>query len=239
MASMCEFVVTSLPTPDVVENVVTGPGGLLTAARQGMIIIDTSTIDPVTTQRIARVAADKGIGFLDSPVSGGPKAAEDGNLTIMVSGNEQIFQKAKLIYDTLAQKIYYVGSSGQAQIIKLCHNTLCAIISIALGEVFVTASKAGIDISMIADIIRNSAGQNKILDVNYSSYVNSDHSKALFGLGLMKKDVELYAATVQSMGLCGIFGSLAADLFRSAVKNGNEKKNFTAIIESFRKLNGM
>lgn len=239
IAAECEYVITSLPMPETVKDVVAGPDGLLSAASKDLIIIDTSTIDPVTARDIENLSAEKGVAFLDSPVSGGPQASADGKLTIIVSGNEEAFKKAEIVYNNLAQKVYYVGTSGQAQTIKLCHNALCAIISIALGEIFVTADKAGIDIAMITDIIMNSAGQNKILEVNQSSYVSGDHSKAMFGLGLMKKDVELYTSTIKSMGLCGIFGTLAADIFRSAVANGKEKHNFTAVVDCLRQLNGM
>lgn len=237
-AADADIVITSLPSPEVVEEVILGPEGVLVALGKDSLIIDMSTTDPGTTRRIARKVAKKGVAFLDAPVSGGPPAADKGTLTIMVGGNKTAFNAAKDILEAMGEDIYYIGESGTAQLLKLCQNILSASAAVALGESFTTGVKAGLSPKIMADVISKSVGRSGTLEVFGSMIVNGTHDIPKFMLQHMHKDVELYVKTTRELGVPTLIGNLVCQLYRSAMAKGKGKKNHTAVIEVIEELAG-
>jgi len=231
-------VITSLPSPEVVEEVILGSKGVLSALRKGSYIIDVSTTDPGTTKKIFGKAAEKGVAFLDAPVSGGPTAADKGTLTIMVGGNKAAFNSVKHVLEAMGENIYYIGESGTAQLLKLCHNILCASAAVAIGESFITGVKAGLDPKIMANVISKSIGRSGTLEVFGSMIANGDHDTPAFMLQHMHKDVELYVKTTRELGVPALTGNLVCLLYRSAMAKGKGKKNHTAVIQVVEELAG-
>src|SRR5260370_8190899 len=120
-----DIVITMLPNSPQVEEVVTGPQGIIEGARKGLIIIDMSTIAPAVSRKLAQTASTRGIHFLDAPVSGGSQGAINGTLTIMIGGEREIFKQASLLLEAMGEKehIFHVAPNGAAESTKTV-NTL-------------------------------------------------------------------------------------------------------------------
>ena len=130
-------------SPDV-EQVILGPGGVLEGARPGLIIIDMTTISPEVTRRIAAKCAEKGVHMLDAPVSGGEKGAVEATLSIMVGGEQEVFDRCRPLFEILGKTIRYVGSHGMGQTVKLCNQVVCGLNILAAAEGLCLAMKAGL-----------------------------------------------------------------------------------------------
>jgi 2-hydroxymethylglutarate dehydrogenase len=116
VANFSDIVMTSLPTPEILEEVVLRRNGVLNGARRGCVLIDTSTVSPSTIKKIASFAKDRGVEVLDAPVSGGVAGANAGTLTVMVGGDEDVYKRCLGILRVIGKNVYYVGDVGQAML---------------------------------------------------------------------------------------------------------------------------
>ena len=190
MAASCQLVITSLPTPQDVEQVVYGPEGLKSGWKDGDTYVDMSTNSPSTIRRIAEDAKTMGVGVLDAPVSGGTKGAEMGTLTIIVGGDSTTLEKAREVLETMGQKIFLVGDVGCGNIAKLINNMIALTCSSISAEGFVLGVKAGIDPEILWDIISISTGNNWALQQYISTVLQGDFTP-LYRLSLGCKDIGL------------------------------------------------
>lgn len=190
MAESCQMVITSLPTPQDVEQVVYGPVGLKSGWKDGDIYVDMSTNSPSIMRRIAEDARTIGVGVLDAPVSGGTKGAEMGTLTIIVGGNSATLERARKVLETMGQKIFPVGDVGCGNIAKIINNMIALTCSSISAEGFVLGVKAGIDPQVLWDIISISTGNNWALQ-QYTSNVLQGDFTPYYRLSLGCKDIGL------------------------------------------------
>ena len=190
VAESCQVVITSLPTPPDVEQVVYGADGLKAGWKEGDVYIDMSTNSPSTVRRIAGDAKAMGVGVLDAPVSGGVRGAEMGTLAIMVGGDEAVLEKVKGVLETMAQKIFPVGDVGCGNVAKLVNNLIALTCSSVSAEGFVLGVKAGIDPQTLYDIITISTGNNWALQQFASGILKGDFTP-MYRLSLGYKDMKL------------------------------------------------
>jgi 2-hydroxymethylglutarate dehydrogenase len=190
IARASRLVITSLPAPQDVEQVVYGPEGLKSGWKNGDIYVDMSTNSPATIRRIARDARNMGVEVLDAPVSGGTRGAEIGTLTIMVGGNPATLDKARKVLETMGQKIFPVGDVGCGNIAKLINNMIALTCSSISAEGFVLGVKAGIDPQTLWDIITISTGNNWALQQYKSGVLQGDFTPS-YRLSLGCKDIGL------------------------------------------------
>src|SRR5947208_12574006 len=160
VAIASEMVITMVPNSMQVEEVVAGPHGILEGARQGLIIIDMSTIAPTMSRKLAQMASTRGVHFLDAPVSGGSQGAVNGTLTIMVGGEREIFEQARPVLEAMGKKenIFHVGPNGAGEVVKIVNNILVGAIAAAIAESFTLGVKAGVGVETMARVIDVSAG---------------------------------------------------------------------------------
>lgn len=235
-AAAAEVVVTSLTTPEVVREVVLADDGVLAALRAGGVIVDTSTIDPVTTRELAARAAERNTAFLDAPVSGGPAGADAGTLTIMVGGDRAAFDYAQPVLQAIGANIHHVGDSGSGQVAKLCHNMVVAVTTVVLGEVFLTGVKAGMDAATLAGIIAQGVGRSGTLEMFGPNIIHGTYSDALFRLSLMEKDARLFLRTAESLDVPTLLSQTAYQLYRAAKLNGKGSLDHTAVCQLLEEL---
>jgi len=152
LAQHCDTVFLSLPGPRQVEAVVAGSGGLLDKLARGSAIVDLSTSSVATARRMEKLCAAKGIGFLDSPVSGGEKRAADGSLILMVGGKEQTLEQVRPQLQLLSREILHLGGAGCGTVAKLINNQLYLCGEILCYEGLALASKAGLDLEQLVHI---------------------------------------------------------------------------------------
>jgi 2-hydroxymethylglutarate dehydrogenase len=190
VAASCRVVVSSLPTPRSVEEVVYGDNGLQAGWRKGDIYVDMSTNSPSTIRKIARDAKGRGVTVLDAPVSGGTKGAEKGTLTIMVGGDTSATRKIEGILRAMGQNIYPVGDVGCGNVAKLVNNMISLACNSISAEGFVLGVKGGLHPQVLWDIISRSTGDNWCME-QYPQTTFRGNFEPGFRVGLAYKDIGL------------------------------------------------
>ena len=199
--SESDIVLLSLPDSRVVEAVVFGDDGLMAAAREGTIVVDLSTSSPDSTRRIGGELAAKRVSFLDAGISGGAAAAQSGTLTLMVGGDERSLDRVRGTLDLFSSNIFYCGPSGSGHTVKILNNFLNAVSLSATAEMMVAAKKAGLDLSMVLDVVNVSSGVNFATQHRFPKIIHGDYLEGGLTNTLMLKDVTLYLEMVGQLGV--------------------------------------
>ncbi|KGI67043.1 3-hydroxyisobutyrate dehydrogenase [Mycolicibacterium rufum] len=235
-AAGADVVITSLPNGDIVKAAY---AEVLPVARDGALLIDTSTISVDDARTIHAQAGERGLAQIDAPVSGGIKGATAGTLAFMLGGDTDAVERAKPVLEPMAGKIIHCGDSGAGQAAKLCNNMVLAVQQIAIGEAFVLAEKLGLPAQSLFDVITGATGNCWAVHTNCpvpgpvpTSPANNDF-KPGFATALMNKDLGLAMAAVASTGSSAPLGSHAAEIYR-AFNEDHAGKDFSAVIEMLR-----
>ena len=238
-AKNAEIVITMLPAGSHVRSVYLD-NGILSAAKNGALLIDCSTID-IDSARAVHAASEKaGFDFLDAPVSGGVGGAESGTLTFMCGGNDKAFERARQVLEKMGKKIVLAGGAGAGQAAKICNNMLLAISMIGTCEAFVLAEKLGLDPQKLFDIASTSSGQSWSLTTYCpvpgpvpTAPSNRDYTVG-FATALMLKDLKLSQSAAQSAGANTPLGAEAAQLYSLFAAQGHANTDFSGIIRMLR-----
>jgi 2-hydroxy-3-oxopropionate reductase len=193
IAAQSDIVITMLPDAPQVEEVISGPQGLLMGNRKGLIVIDMSTISPTVTRALAAQLAEQGISMLDAPVSGGDKGAIAGTLSIMVGGDQEIFLRCQPIFEAMGKTITYVGQSGSGQIVKACNQIVVALVIEAVSEALVLGAKAGVDPATILKVLSGGLAANRVIDLRGEGMLTHDFTPG-FRINLHHKDLGIALA---------------------------------------------
>jgi 3-hydroxyisobutyrate dehydrogenase len=229
VAERCDTVVTCLPDAPEVEEVVVGPNGLLAGARRGLVIIDTSTIDPQVAQAAAAQAAEQGCYFIDAPMSGGEVGAIAGTLTFMIGGDRDAVEASQDVFKAMGQKTYYVGGPGTGQVVKLCNNLMLGINMVGVCEAFAMGVKAGVDASTLAEIVQASSGGSAVIERYFPKTIAKNQYKPGFRLKLMSKDLNLALAAAKQLGVPSFAGVAAGQVFDLMKGLGKGDDDFAVI----------
>jgi 2-hydroxy-3-oxopropionate reductase len=168
------IVITMLPGPHEVEEVVAGEEGLLKEAKEGSLIVDMSTSSPVLARELAHAARKKGVRMLDAPVSGGDVGAERGTLSIMVGGAKQDFESAEPLFDVMGETVVHVGESGAGQVVKACNQIVVALIIEAVSEALVLGAKAGVAPVKLIEVLSGGSANNKVIEVKAKKFLEHE-----------------------------------------------------------------
>ncbi len=160
----CDIIFTMLPDSPQVEEVVSGKDGVLEGVKSGSIIIDMSSIAPLTAIKLSKLASQKGVSMLDAPVSGGEPKAIDGTLSIMVGGEEEVFNSVKEILLCMGSSALLIGTIGSGNIAKLANQIMVALHLAAMSEAMVFAEKAGVDAEKVFHAIKGGLAGSTVLD---------------------------------------------------------------------------
>ncbi|MBN1686401.1 MAG: NAD-binding protein [Spirochaetales bacterium] len=167
-------VLLSLPSSEIVREVVTGEAGLAAVLSGGGAVIDTSTTEPTVSRSISKLLGERKIDFLDAPVSGGEAAARDATLSIMVGGPESVFNKYKPVLDAMGKSVIRVGETGAGEVAKLVNNMIVGSAFAVIAESFALGIKNGLDPAVLYEAIRNGWAGSKVLDVAIPGMINRD-----------------------------------------------------------------
>ena len=237
-AGGAEAVITMLPAGRHVREVYLG--GVMDAVVPGALLIDSSTIDVETARAVADAAAQKGLAFVDAPVSGGVGGAAAGTLTFMVGGTADAFDRARPILQAMGKNIVHAGGPGTGQAAKLCNNMILAISMIGVAEAFVLAEKLGLDRQKLFDIASTSSGQCWSLTTYCpvpgpvpASPANRDYA-AGFATAMMLKDLKLAQGAAHAAGAATPMGAQAAALYALLDAQGHGGDDFSVIIRMLR-----
>ncbi len=236
-----EVVVTMLPSSPHVRSVYENESGVLAHAKPGMLLIDSSTIDPLTAREVAFDARAKGVAMVDAPVSGGTAGAEAGTLTFMVGGEARDFEAARAILGAMGKNIVHCGGSGNGQVAKICNNMMLAIEMIATSEGMTLAAKLGMDPKVFAGIVNTSSGRCWSSDT-YNPYPgvleNAPASRGYaggFGADLMLKDLTLVTEAAKQAKVPVLLGAIAQQVYQKHSADGHGGKDFSSVILQYLK----
>lgn len=232
-----DYVLSMLPAGKHVAGVYLGEDGLLAQLDASTTVLDCSTIDAATARQVGEAAAELGIGFMDSPVSGGVAAAAAGTLAFMCGGQAETFEKAKLILQDMGKNIFHAGPAGAGQVAKGCNNMLLAIHMIGSCEALEMGARNGLDPKVLSEIMLASSGRNWSLEV-YNPYPGvmenapaSNDYKPGFMVDLMLKDLGLALEIAGQSNFENPMGQLARELYQQHQEAGNGQRDFSSILE--------
>jgi 3-hydroxyisobutyrate dehydrogenase len=200
LAAGADAVVTCLPTSAEVEALLEGEDGLLAGLAEGSLLIDCTSGDPATSRRIAARLRERGIGFVDAPVSGGPPLARTGQLTVMCGGSDVDVAQAEQVVAPFAAKVVRVGPVGAGHAMKAVNNALLAVNILAVGEGMVALAKAGIAPAQAIEVLNASSGRSFVTETLVPERVLSGTWPRLFRLALLEKDVGIAHAVTDDVG---------------------------------------
>src|SRR5579859_2486488 len=241
VAMASEIGITMVPNSPQVEEVVSGPQGILEGSRKGLIIIDMSTIAPSVTRKLAQEAAEKGVSFLDAPVSGGSQGALNCSLSIMVGGEQAAFEKARPVLEAMGKKenIFHVGASGSGEVIKLINNALVGTIAASIAEAFVLGVKAGADVEMMAKIIGVSTGASWQLSNQFPARAFNGSFKPGFMTDLLHKDLGLALDLAAELQTPVAMTALSRQLYEMARAAGYGRDDYTSLLHVLEQTAGV
>lgn len=224
-----EVVLTSLPTPVIVRDVVLGPNGLVGGSRIQRLV-ELSTTGAPTARLVAAELAQRGISAVDAPVSGGTAGAEKGTLAVMVACSEADFGLIEPVVSELG-RVFHVGEEpGLGQAMKLVNNYLSAAALAATSEAMVVGTKAGLDPRMMLDVLNAASGRNSATQDKFPRAVLSGTFDFGFATGLMEKDLGLFADEAASLQVPIRVGSVVCEMFRQTRDELGESSDFTSIV---------
>ena len=241
VAMVSEIVITIVTNSGDVEEVVAGPQGLLEGARKGLIIVDMSTIAPSTSRKMAAQAQEKGVHFLDAPVSGGSQGAINGTLTIMVGGDQAIFERVRPVLEGMGKKenIFYVGESGAGEITKLVNQMLVGAISASVAEALVLGVKAGASLENITKIVAVSTGSNWQLANQFPLRAFNGSFQPGFMTDLLHKDLGLALNLAAEQRTPTAMTALSRQLFEMSRASGYGQEDYTAVLKVLEQIAGV
>ena len=244
-AQACEkadVVISMLPAGKHVQSVYQGEDGLLAQLAGGVLVLDASTIDAGTAREVGSVAAERGIDFMDTPVSGGVAAAQAGTLAFMCGGSVEAFARARPILEAMGngEKIFHAGPAGAGQVAKAANNMLLAIHMIGTCEALSMGAAHGLEPAVLSDIMKASSGNNWSLQV-YNPWPDvmpdvpsSKDYQPGFMVDLMVKDLGLANKVADDADIKNTMGKLALSLYQDHQEQGNGQRDFSSILEQIR-----
>jgi len=238
VAGACRVVITCLPTPQSVQDVVLGESGLRFGWKAGDIYIDMSTNAPLTVRLIAEAAAPLGVKVLDAPVSGGTKGAEQGTLTIMVGGDPAVLEEARPVLEPMANKIFHLGNVGCGNVAKLVNNMIGLACNSICAEGFVLGAKAGIDPQALYDLLTISTANNWSLQQYPRTVFKGDFAPG-FKISLAHKDINLALGLGQEYGVPLPVAEAVKEDLAGAMKDGRRDQGVDSVILSLEETAGV
>ena len=231
VAQQADIIFTMLPdTPDV-EKVLFGENGLAAGLAKGKVVVDMSSISPIATKEFAKKINALGCDYLDAPVSGGEVGAKNATLSIMVGGDEAVFNQVKPIFDLMGKNINLVGQNGDGQTAKVANQIIVALNIEAVAEALVFASKAGADPAKVRQALMGGFAGSKILEVHGERMVKRTFDPG-FRIELHQKDLNLALNSAKSLGVSLPNTATAQELFNACAAHGGKSWDHSAMVKA-------
>ncbi|MBS0640162.1 MAG: 2-hydroxy-3-oxopropionate reductase [Proteobacteria bacterium] len=229
VAAESEVVILMVPdTPDV-EAVLFGKDGVADGIKSGSLVIDMSSISPIETKEFAAKLKEKGVDYVDAPVSGGEVGAKNAALTIMAGGSEAAFNRAKPLFDLMGKNITHVGDVGAGQVCKVANQIIVALNIQAVSEALVFASKAGADPAKVRQAISGGFASSRILELHAERMIKGTFDPG-FKIKLHQKDLNLALGSAKALGLSLPNTAVAQQMMSSCVAHGGGEMDHSALI---------
>ncbi len=235
VAERTEIFIAMVPDSPDSEDVIIGPKGALKGAKAGSVIIDMSSIAPLTSQKLAAEAAKVGVEMLDAPVSGGEPAAISGNLAIMVGGKQEVLDRCMPILDVMGASVVRVGDVGAGNTVKLANQIIVAANIEAVGEAFVLAQKAGIDPELVFQAIRGGLAGSTVMEAKVPMIMDRNFNPG-FRIRLHQKDLHNAMLTGKELGVPLPVTGLVQQMIGALMNQGRGENDHSGIVNFIEEL---
>src|SRR6202789_2510768 len=224
VALQADVLITIVSDPAALEEVLWGANGAIEGLRRGSLYIDSSTVSPDLARRVAKVCANRGVEFLDAPVTGGNWGAEKGELLYMIGGDAKAFDRAKPVLDVLGKKFYL-----HRQTVKLGMNLILAMQVDALAEALAVVTAAGVEGERLVEVLQSSMGRTALLDIKAPLMLKHEY-KASFPLRLMQKDLRLALEMAREHGVTLPAAAAAYGTYTTVKDSSSDDPDYAGIM---------
>lgn len=231
-AADVDVAITMLADPASVEQVAFGKNGLLEGLKKGTLYIDMTTVSPETSGKLGAACADRGVAFLDAPVTGSKPAAASGELLLMVGGEPSVLERARPVLQPMSKKIVHMGAIGQGSLMKLVNNLSMAGAMGAFFEGFTLGKRGGLSGEAILEVLTSGALASPLLRLKGEA-VLKENFEPLFSLKHMAKDVHLAVEASERKEFEAPISRLLGGLFQEAQRRGFGEEDYAALIKVF------
>jgi 3-hydroxyisobutyrate dehydrogenase-like beta-hydroxyacid dehydrogenase len=198
LAANCELVISIVSDPPALEDVLWGQNGAMQGFQRGSTYIDSSTVSPTLARKVATACEERGVRFLDAPVTGGDWGAKKGELVFMVGGDAATLTEVEPVLRVLGKKWFHLGPNGAGQTIKLAMNLILALEVDALAEAMALVTAAGLQGGKLVEVMQSSMARSGVLDIKSQNLLKGDYTPS-FPLRLMHKDMRLALELAQQI----------------------------------------
>ncbi|HHU3619002.1 TPA: 2-hydroxy-3-oxopropionate reductase [Escherichia coli] len=226
-----DIIFIMVPDTPQVEDVLFGENGCTKASLKGKTIVDMSSISPIETKRFARQVNELGGDYLDAPVSGGEIGAREGTLSIMVGGDEAVFERVKPLFELLGKNITLVGGNGDGQTCKVANQIIVALNIEAVSEALLFASKAGVDPVRVRQALMGGFASSRILEVHGERMIKRTFNPG-FKIALHQKDLNLALQSAKALALNLPNTATCQELFNTCAANGGSQLDHSALVQA-------
>ena len=235
VAESSDLIITCVKDADAVKQVLFGQGGVVSGKHDDMTVADMSTINPNAAKEISKKLHDEGIKSIEIPVMGGPNVAIDGKLVLMASGDKESFERFSKVFNTIANKTFFLGESGSAHSIKLAMNLQISLLALSLSEGIMLTKKAGFDPEKFLEIL-NSTYFSTGMSQNKAFKMIKDEYQPTFTLKNMKKDLDTIIASAKDFDAKLPIAERANEIYKQALDAGFGEIDYTGILAYIKKL---
>ncbi|MFV0429131.1 MAG: 2-hydroxy-3-oxopropionate reductase [Arachnia sp.] len=235
VAGQVDVVITMLPNSPHVVEAICGPGGVLEGAREGLIIVDMSSIAPATSQEVEQAAKAKGVALIDAPVSGGQPKAIDGSLAIMVGGDATAFETVKPLLELMGGSVTRVGDIGSGNVTKLANQMIVALNIAAVSEALTLATKAGVDPEAVFEAIRGGLAGSTVMDAKVPMILDRNFGPG-FRIELHIKDLQNALDTAHANHVAIPLSAEVMETLQSLAAHGEGSLDHSAIVRHYERM---
>ncbi len=236
--ALVDVIILSLPNSQVVNEVLRDSLRLFETGRKGLVLIDTTTADPILSEELAAQLREKGIEMLDATLSGTSTMCAERDLTIMVGGKEEIFKECAPIFSTIARSAFYMGKNGSGALTKLIVNLVLGLHRMVLAEGLTLAKKTGMDLHKTLEVLKDSAAYSKAMDQKGLKMIDKDFIPPESRLAAHLKDVRLMLELGHRVNAPLFLSSLHAQALRAEIAKGRGDMDISGIISFYEDLSG-
>jgi 3-hydroxyisobutyrate dehydrogenase len=238
VARNADIVVTSLPGSPEVEAAYLAEGGLIDSAKAAAVLIDLSSVLPSTPRRLEARAREKGLQFLEAPVSGGVTGARAATLAIMVGGDAAVLERVRPVLKCIGPNISHIGPAGAGNTLKAINNMMSNVNALAMMEGLALGLKAGLDLKTMADVIQKSSGNSNALARVERALLPRNFEPG-FKVALMNKDLETFNTIARELHVPVSFSNIAQRYQQTALAAGLGEKDTSVVFTLIERLAGM
>lgn len=238
LGEACDVVLMSLPTSAIVEAVAIGDGGLAGSMAGGSLVVDTSTTEPTVTARVAAALAERGIGFIDAPVSGGEGGAKAASLSIMAGGPEDLVERARPVLEVIGSSVVRVGDVGAGEVAKLVNNMIVGSTFAVIAESFALGKTMGLDPKVLYEAIRGGWAGSAVLDVAAPGIAERNFTPG-GSVDVLFKDIGYALSLAREKNVPTPMTALVDEIFKAARASGRGPKAQQVIIQLWEELLGL